>query len=83
MKTLKRGQIAVNRKNLIIFCRTVHKAINDVDALMAIPATSSKEKSERGKNIAKVMNSINLSLHAIEYFELGIPLKKLGTDIKL
>lgn len=78
MGTLKRGQIAVNKKSLIDHCQTLHQALNYLDKVML-----EKESVDRGKKIAKVYNAINFSLHSIEHFELKIPLDKLGKKCKL
>lgn len=73
-KQLKRGEIPVNKKNLIEHCSALHDALNKLDETM-----KEKESFERGRKISKIANEINLSLHRIEHFELGIPLDKLGT----
>lgn len=75
-KELKRGQIAISKKALINHCHIVHECLNDMDKIM-----SEKESVERGKKIAVAMNKLNLSLHSIERYELGVPLNKLGTKL--
>jgi len=76
MTELKRGQIAVNKKELITHCQCIHSALNYLDLVMKEP-----QSNERGKQIARAWNQINFSLHRLEHFELGVPLDKLGTKL--
>lgn len=70
---LKRGEIAVNKRSLINHVESLHNCLNTLDKVMA-----EKESFQRGQKVAKISNAINVEIHAIEHFLLGIPLKKLG-----
>jgi len=66
MKELKKGQIAVDRKNLEQHCRTIKKSLKSIDDLM-----TQASSVQRGRNIAKFINDINYSTDLIWKFELG------------
>jgi len=67
LKTLKRGQIGVDKKALSDHCKTIRSALNAMDKVM-----QKKESHERGRKIAKICNVINYSLDMIEVFQLKI-----------
>lgn len=69
------GKILVSKKALVDHCEVIHSGLNSMDKIM-----QEKESHDRGKNIARVCNEVNMSLHRIEHFELGVPLSKLGTS---
>jgi hypothetical protein len=72
-KILKRGQIAVDKRRLILHCNILQNCINKLDEVMKVP-----ESNLRGKMVAKIVNEIDLSLQCIEHFELKIPIEKVG-----
>lgn len=69
---IKRGQIAVNKKELIGLLDIVRSVENNIDEIMR-----ESESFERGKKIAKQMNRLTFVRHAFEHFQLGKPLKSL------
>ncbi len=73
MTQLKRGEIAINKKSLVLHCQTLHSCLNFLDKIMKEP-----ESNERGRKIAKIANEINFTLHSVEHLMLNIPLNKLG-----
>jgi hypothetical protein len=68
---LKRGQISVNKKAIQAHVTTMRNAIKAIDNVMA-----EKESFERGKKIARITNSIEMSVDFIEHFQLKVPFKK-------
>lgn len=72
MDTLKRGQIAVSKKDLLDLISTIQLVENNVDVIM-----KEKESFERGRKIAKELNRLTFQRHAFQHFQLNIPLKKL------
>jgi hypothetical protein len=72
MELLKRGQIAVSKKDLLDLISTIQLVENNIDVIM-----KEKESFERGKKIAKELNRLTFQRHASQHFQLNIPLKKL------
>lgn len=75
MKTLKRGQLAVDKKRLVEHCHELHQALNYMDKVMEEPPSK-----DRDRKFADGANAINLALHILEHFEMGVSLEKLGTE---
>lgn len=72
METLKRGQIAVSKKDLLYLIAVIDSVEKNMDVIMA-----EKETFERGKKIAKELNRLTYQRHSFQHFQLNIPLKKL------
>ena len=66
MDTLKRGQIAVEKKALKEHCNNVEEFIKKFDELMKLPSTH-----ERGQKMAKLINALQFSNDSIKHFQLG------------
>lgn len=77
VKILKRGELAVSKKDLIEHCNAIQSCINDMDSAMA-----EKESYDRGKKISLIMNRMTFTLHSTKRFMLDIDLKKLNNFIK-
>lgn len=73
MTELKRGDIAINKKQLLAFVETVRVVENNIDIIMR----TEKESLERGKKIAEQLNILTFERHAFTHFQLGVDLKKL------
>jgi hypothetical protein len=71
---LPKGTIVVNKKNLLSHLNLIQQA---VDSLDKIYDNKNLSDNDRGKNVAKVRNALELSTHSIKHFELNIELKKL------
>ena len=69
---LKRGQIAVSKKDLLFLISVIHSVEKNVDTIMG-----EKESVERGKKIAKELNRLTYQRHSFQHFQLNVPLKKL------
>jgi hypothetical protein len=72
MDTLKKGQIALSKKDLLCLIAIIDSVEKNMDVIMR-----EKESFERGKKIAKEMNRLTFQRHAFQHFQLNIPLKKL------
>ena len=72
MDTLKRGQIAVSKKELFDLIKTIELTENNIDIIM-----HEKESFERGKKIAKQINHLTNKRQAFQHFQLNIPVEKL------
>lgn len=72
MEYLKRGYIAVNKKDLIDLLSVIQSVEHNVDKAMKEP-----ESVVRGKSIAKELNRLTFIRQSFEHFQLNIPLNKL------
>jgi len=69
---LKRGQIAVSKKQLTELLHVINMVEKNIDIIMQQP-----ESNERGKKIAKEVNKLTFARHTFQHFQLGMSLKSL------
>lgn len=78
---LPQGSILVNKKELINHLRYVKNCLKNTDDLMLNPKYKEFSKGEGGKEMAKIWNSLNLTMQSILHFQLNVPLERLNEEI--
>ena len=68
------GGIVINKKRLSEHLDIIQNAVNSMDKIYD---NKNLSENERGKQIAKVRNSLEFSTHSVKHFELNIELEKL------
>ncbi len=71
---LPMGTIIVNKKKLSDHLNLIQSAVNSMDKIYD---NKTLTDHERGKQMAKVRNALELSTHSMKHFELKIEFKKL------
>ena len=75
---LKRGQIAVDKKQLSEHLDEITRVQGEINSLMTNrDRHTPKEKEAFGRAMAAQWNALQLTKHSMQHFVLGIPLDKL------
>lgn len=62
----------INRDKLCDFINSVDGVVDEIDKIM-----TEKESPERGKKIAKLMNTLNYQSHLMKRYALGMKIEDL------
>ena len=78
---LPHGSILINKKELVSHLKYVKNCLKDTDSLMDNPKYKEFAIGQGGKELAKIYNALNLTMHSILYFQMNVPLERLNEEI--
>ncbi len=79
---LPQGTMLIKKKALVEHLKHVKECLNATDKLMLNPEYKGFSMGTGGSKMAKIWNSLNLTLQSVLHFNLDVPLERLHEEVE-